>query len=240
MKRLLLGTMAVLTMGLFWEPVWAQGCPADMVKVGSVCVDKYEASVWENPDGTGTQYGATADDYPCADTGNDCKDKMYAVSRAGETPSASITWFQAQQACGNVGKRLLSNAEWQAAAAGTPDPGGNPGEEECNTNSGEPVSTGSRANCVSVWEVFDMVGNVAEWVEDWVPRSALCLESKLFDGTDDDNCLAGAATDTGPGVLHRGGHFGLFGKGGRPGVFTVHGGNEPSDAFDVLGFRCAR
>src|SRR5271169_2831639 len=28
-----------------------------MVKVGPVCVDKYEASVWQNADGTGKNYG---------------------------------------------------------------------------------------------------------------------------------------------------------------------------------------
>ena len=90
-----------------------------MVKVGPVCVDKYEASVWANADGTGAQYGTTADDYPCADTRNDCKDMIYAVSRKDALPSSRLTWFQAQQACRNAGKRLLHNAEWQAAA-GTP------------------------------------------------------------------------------------------------------------------------
>ena len=42
-----------------------------MVSAGAVCVDKYEVSVWSSPTG-GTQYGATADDYPCNDNGQDC------------------------------------------------------------------------------------------------------------------------------------------------------------------------
>ena len=63
------------------------GCPADMVRAGPVCIDKYEASVWDSGAGTGTQYGAATDNYPCSDTGNDCSDpaqaakKIYAVSR---------------------------------------------------------------------------------------------------------------------------------------------------------------
>ena len=236
MKRLLLGAMAVLTIGLFWGQVWAQTCPTDMVKVGSVCVDKYEASVWENPDGTGTQYGAGTDNYPCADTGNDCKDKMYAVSRARVTPSGFLTWFQAQQACGNVGKRLLSNAEWQMAAAGTPDPGDSPGAEDCKVDDSLPVSTGSRDNCVSAWGTYDMVGNVWEWVADWVPRCT-GLVPAVFEETEDTNCLGGASTTGGPGALLRGGS--VF-NGAIAGVFAVFGVNEPSDTNFNIGFRCAR
>src|SRR5262245_60189641 len=107
-------------------------CPADSVKVGNVCVDKYEASVWEIPASNtalinkvkkgkatladltagGTQRGVVDfDDYPCNDNGNDCS-TIYAVSLAGVKPSATLTWFQARQACMNAGKRLLTNAEW--------------------------------------------------------------------------------------------------------------------------------
>ena len=35
------------------------GCPGDMVRAGPVCLDKYEASVWDSGAGTGTQYGAS-------------------------------------------------------------------------------------------------------------------------------------------------------------------------------------
>ena len=118
-------------------------CSRDTVKVGVTCVDRYEASVWSIPPdsttlikqvqkgratlahltgGGATQLGiGSTINYPCGNTGNGCKDLIYAVSLAGVPPSANITWFQAQQACGNSGKRLLTNAEWQMAAAGTPD-----------------------------------------------------------------------------------------------------------------------
>ena len=106
--KILHSCMAVIAMSILVNQVWAQSCPSDMVAVGPVCVDKYEASVWSDAAGTGTRYGASADDYPCSDNGNDCPTRIYAVSRDRVTPSRFITWFQAQQACANVGKRLLT------------------------------------------------------------------------------------------------------------------------------------
>lgn len=108
----------------------AAKCPADSVRVGPICVDKFEASVWETTNaalikkikagtvteaqllaGGAIQRGVSSDDYPCNNDGNDCTN-IYAVSIAGVTPSSRITWFQAQQAAANSGKRLLTNAEW--------------------------------------------------------------------------------------------------------------------------------
>ena len=60
--------------------------------------------------GGAIQRGVSSDDYPCNDNGNDCTN-IYAVSIPGVTPSAFITWFQAQAAAANSGKRLLTNAE---------------------------------------------------------------------------------------------------------------------------------
>src|SRR5262245_32996154 len=89
-------------------------CTRDTVQVGSLCVDKYEASVWEiAAANTGlikdvqkgkirsatdlnaaTRRGAAADDYGagCPDTGNGCKN-FYAVSIPDVKPSIRLTWF---------------------------------------------------------------------------------------------------------------------------------------------------
>jgi len=240
-------------------------CPVDAVVSGSTCMDKFEASVWRIPNATTTnaslvkklqQGKATAamltasgatqlgvgftDDYaPCADSGQNCTDDIFAASLPGVLPSANVTWFQAQAACENARKRLPSNAEWQAAVIGTPDPGGDNGTTDCNTASTSTVAaTGSRSSCVSSDGAFDMVGNLFEWVADWVPRSTACGRwSAGVSPTGDYQCLAGADTTGEPGALLRGGYFN---GGAFAGPLAVVSDFEPSTSLFLIGFRCTR
>ncbi len=162
---------------------------------------------------------------------------LYAVSIAGVHPTACVTWFQADQACRLSGKRLLTNGEWQSAAAGTPDGSvGDNGTTDCNTvTASDVVNTGSRANCKSNYGAFDMVGNVDEWVQDWMPRSTGCGS---WSSSSDFQCLAGAATTGEPGALFRGGDG--FPSSTGAGPFAVGGGVSPSASGFNFGFRCAR
>lgn len=261
-KRLTMGGSPALPEGalLLAEPAAAKKCKGDAVQVGGACVDKYEASVWEiAPANTtlikkvqkskvtsaadlagATQRGATADDYGagCPDTANGCTD-FYAVSIAGVTPSAYLTWFQAAAACRNAGKRLATNQEWQMAALGTPDPGTDNGTSDCNISAAGTVrNTGSRSSRVSDVGAFDLVGNLWEWVADLVDlASAGCTNwSATFGG--DISCLGGSAINSQlPGALLRGGNFSL---GASSGVFAANGSVVPSSATPLIGFRCAR
>jgi formylglycine-generating enzyme required for sulfatase activity len=241
-------------------------CKPDAVKAGSVCMDTYEASVWQvpatNPGGKSnkgliakiqngtvkladlTNGGATqissstscTPAFPVTFPANgQWTAPLYAVSIPGVHPTACVTWFQAQQACGNSRKRLPSNAEWQLAVGGTPDAGSDNGTTDCKTNSvGDAVDTGSRSSCKSYWGAFDMVGNVWEWVSDWVPRSTTCGS---WSGSGDGQCLAGAETTGEPGALSRGGSFD---NGTYAGPLAVLGVTRPSDSDPGIGFRCAR
>ncbi|REJ75167.1 MAG: hypothetical protein DWQ36_06365 [Acidobacteria bacterium] len=235
------GTVQTTAAAEAGDPCATAGDPSDeMIPVGGVCIDKYEASVWSQPDG-GIQYGVATDDYPCADDGQDCFGLIYARSVPGVQPSAFITWFQAQQALANAGKRLPSNAEWQMAVAGTPDTGGvDDGGTTCNTDDLEPgvASTGSRSGCVSAFGHHDMVGNLAEWVADWVPLSTAC-PGWFSSFSDDLMCLSGASTDiVGPGALVRGGDWDYAWEAGP---FAVSGTVQPSEGTaESIGFRGAR
>jgi hypothetical protein len=121
-------------------------------------------------------------------------------------------------------------------ANGSPDPGPDDGATDCNSARGAASLTGARSLCVSARGAADMVGNLAEWVSDWVPLSATCPGWDRV--SDDDMCLAGASTtESGPGALVRGGGF--FG-GPNDGPLSVLGTPAPFDSEDFVGFRCAR
>src|SRR4030095_12558986 len=126
----------------------------------------------------------------------------------------------------NAGKRLLTNAEWQGGALGTPD--GAP--RVVSSGSTTPSPTGT-PGCVSGTGVFDMVGNIGEWVADWVPQSTNC-GTALF-GTDDTNCFVGASALAGPAALWRGG---AWNYNAGAGVFHINGTYGLSTAADFLGF----
>jgi hypothetical protein len=234
-------------------------CPPDSVKSGPTCIDKYEASVWEVAPGNtaliqkiragtatlaelqagGAQRGRSSGDLGlCFSSGGeaDCLN-LYAVSIAGVTPSRFINWFQATAAARNAGKRLPTNAEWQAAALGTPNSAAP--TAPCKAASGAVEATGAKASCVSHVGAFDMIGNLWEWVADWVPRSTTCVGDGWFAslGVLDYQCLAGAATDGVPGALLRGGDFT---NASGVGAYAVTGLEPPTLAQGNVGFRAAR
>jgi hypothetical protein len=240
-------------------------CGTDAVPVATVCLDAYEASVWRVPNpsttnallvrkiqqgaateadlvsGGATQLGTVSNDYaPCARNGQNCANDIYAVSLPSVLPSAFISWFQAQEACANAGKRLPTSAEWQMGANGTPDAGPDNRTTDCNTDSGsvdiDPVSvTGARSGCVSARGAFDMVGNLGEWVAEWVPATSTCPGWASF--SDDQMCLSGAnATSNFPGVLVRGGWWFSAQAAGPLAVAE----RPPFTTNSFIGFRCAR
>ncbi len=261
-------------------------CPRDSVAVGPLCVDKYEGSAWRIPAGqkaliaklragkatlADLQAGGATQVCSIPLGNNTCSscsfgptfpdngnwtEPVYAASIAGALPTTCITWFQAEQACRLAGKRLISNQEWQAAAAGTPDPGdADDGVATCNTKTAAPAACGARSGCVSSWGTHDMVGNVWEWVGGWGDLSTGCTNWDAAFG-DDMTCVGPNAPESAPaglalapktdifpldprfpGAVIRGGNFDA---GTRNGVFAIYGGAPPHNRSRSTGFRCGR
>jgi hypothetical protein len=166
-------------------------CPPDAVPLGPVCVDKYEASVWQVPaaradivrqikSGTITKAalvdagaiqvreasaeGCDFEEYgPAFPLDGNYTEPRYAVSLPGVVPSNCITARQATAACALAGKRLLALSEWYHAAIGTPFPEQDDGVSTCVLHAPAPLASGSRAACVSTIGAFDMLGNLYEW-----------------------------------------------------------------------------
>ena len=235
-----------------------------VVKVADFWIDKYEGTLWDDPDCTSTSggpYGSFVDDYipEFPDTGN-WELPLYACSVPGELPGRWVTWFQAQQSCAVVGKTLCSNAQWQIAAAGTPD------DTTCNIDHGAVENTGANAGCESLWGVADAVGNVAEWTALWgVHPGWNGAGSNMTSEYGSDYYAAGGpswstgmdpygsagswrtyspafaddglptGSGYGPAAAARGGSYQAS---TGAGVFNMYLKRGPSNAADIIGVRC--
>ncbi|MAO83550.1 MAG: hypothetical protein CMH50_06655 [Myxococcales bacterium] len=120
-----------------------------------------------------------------------------AVTGKRVIPSTGVTWHGAKEACEAAGKRLCRAEEWFAACQGAApkDDNGNgrifddriegslypygdvhrPGRcwDGHKRNAYRPVYTGEHPACVSRDGVYDLTGNMAEWVGDTPGKAVL-------------------------------------------------------------------
>lgn len=153
-------------------------------------------------------------------------------ARKSDHPIVNISWDDAKAYADWVGKRLPTEAEWERAALGdgrNEYPWGKSCNPECanfDNPDGRTTPVEQYSRGVSPMGIWDMCGNVSEWVNDW-------YDSKYYPISPDTDPRG---PDGGHQRVHRGGsyHENRMGIRGKVRHFSM-----PSAAQDYIGFRCA-
>ncbi|HZF10384.1 MAG TPA: SUMF1/EgtB/PvdO family nonheme iron enzyme [Thermoanaerobaculia bacterium] len=159
-------------------------------------------------------------------------------------PVTEVSWEDAKKACEYLGGRLPTDAEWEyAARAGRPtawsfgDDVKSLGEYAWySANSdGAPHPVGTRKP--NAWDLYDMHGNVWEWVADWYDDN-----TEPISNPDYSSYPSGADTDpSGPSVgTDRVVRGGAFDSPPRELQSSNRSSYEPTAMAKNIGFRCSR
>ena len=196
--------------------------PAKMIYLSSYYIDKFEVS-----NSKYTEF-IIATDHPAP---------AYWDHRQLNQPSQPVTgvnWFDSDTYCRWANKRLPTEAEWEKAARGKRPvkyPWGNTPPDSSKLNYNEDIkkttAVGSFENGKSDYGIYDLSGNVAEWVNDWhYPEYYLFSPKENPPGP-----------ETGKYKIIRGGSWRHNAEDVN---LTYRNATTPVNRSTSIGFRCAR
>jgi formylglycine-generating enzyme required for sulfatase activity len=173
--------------------------------------------------------------------GNNPSREKYCI----ECPAESVAYHEGREYCEKVGKRLPTEAEWEYAARsggksekysetdGVTDLGDYAWFRENSANKPHPVGL-KKPNGLGL---YDMSGNVAEWVYDRYDRHYYKYASRYNSRYNPQGPCVGGTRVT------RGGNFSVVKDGSKPVVdmrLARRGGMRPGRRSEFVGFRCAK
>lgn len=145
--------------------------------VHQVYLDAFYMDIYEV---TNFAYKKCVDDGVCVpprDTSSSTRVNYYADSEFDNYPVVNVDWNQANTYCEWRGASLPTEAQWEKAARGTDERTYPWGEGlDCtkanywgkeNGCAGDTSQVGSYENGKSPYGIYDLIGNVWEWVADW-------------------------------------------------------------------------
>jgi formylglycine-generating enzyme required for sulfatase activity len=167
--------------------------PEKMQEVPPFWIDKYEV--------TNQQYERCADLGHCPEPGfvnSFSRDSYYGNEQFAHYPVIYVEWDQARLYCESVNARLPVVEEWVKAAGGQSDKGSYPwgakipSEKMANFNqqAGDTVAVGSYAVGASPYGIFDMAGNVWEWIDSFRGKNPDCCG---FNPLDENQIIHGGS-----------------------------------------------
>jgi formylglycine-generating enzyme required for sulfatase activity len=147
------------------ERMWLENYLPHRVNLDTYYIDKYEV--------TNVFYKSCVDEGACQPpqkTSSYSRSSYYGNPEFDNYPVIYVDWYMAKTYCEWRGARLPTEAEWEKAArgpAGLIFPWGanrNTTAANYDKREGDTVKVGSYENGKSVYGVYDMSGNVWEWV----------------------------------------------------------------------------
>jgi formylglycine-generating enzyme required for sulfatase activity len=217
--------------------------PAHTVYLDAFYMDKYEVS--------NAAYRECVNRGLCqppTKVSSSTRSSYYSDSQFDDYPVIYVDWNMAKNYCEWRGARLPTEAEWEKAARGTDGrmyPWGNVFDgsktnfcdENCsidwankNYNDGyaDTAPVNAYPDGMSVYGIFNLAGNVWEWVADW-------YDATYYARSPSSNPQGPFSGD---GRALRGGSWYVTGDSVR--ASNRRGNDVPSTSVDFFGFRCAR
>ena len=226
--------------GPFWmgeaNPAEPDECPVRQVTLSAYSIDQTEVTwaAWDT----------------CVLAGQCVEAKEHCESPTdgdrSKQPVTCVAWAEARAYCSWAGGRLPTEAEWEKAARGTEGAtwawGSAP--RDCNLANYRysssycfygPVEVGSFSQVQSAFGLYDTVGNVWEWVEDWYSPTAYA-DGPEIDPPGPQDCEDATDPQACSFKVIRGGSFTTTTEVTRAASRSLSG---PLVADDNIGFRCA-